>query len=101
MLCKNCEAQLVPQAKLATRLRNLNAELFDGGKVYWETRSAAMGYVKAALYEQGFALPEEWAYTLRDSTATVRAEVGSGKRLTLHLYRMEETGRYELVAYVN
>ena len=98
-LCENCKQQVTPAGKLVTRTRHANSELFEAGKIYWETMTAAMNAAENALERNGFALPESWAYTLTDSTASVRADVG-GKWLTVNLYRMG-SGRYELVAYVN
>jgi hypothetical protein len=48
----------------------------------------------------GFKLPEEWAFSGRESSLRLHEQVGEGKWLSLSLYQME-SGRFEVVAYVS
>ncbi len=95
MICSNC-SQLVPIAKMATRLRKVNDALYATGLTYWETMSAAMVQIQNAVVVQGFAMPEDWQVL----NHRLHVEVGEGKWLTVCFYRMD-SGRYEVTAYVN
>lgn len=96
MLCENCKTKI---PTLKTRLVRVNDELFEAGKIYWDTMSEALRVIENALTRHGFALPEGNEY-LQVINFRCHTEVGEGKYLTATFYRME-SGRYEVIAYVN
>lgn len=99
MLCSNCEAQLVPQAKLATRLRKVNDLLHKLGLEYHDTLSYSLNVVDRVLVENGFKETDS-APIITGVDGKLHCPVGCDKWLTVSWHRMA-SGRYELVAYVN
>lgn len=95
-LCTNCKAQIPTMAR---RLMRLNSELHQIGLEYHNTLGGSLVRVYDALRAHGFIEPEV-GYTLPHPSGNILAEVGEGKWLTLSYHRME-SGRYEIVAYVN
>jgi len=93
-LCTECKRNHVPA--LATRTSKVNAGL-SALPTYWNTRSEAMDAVNTVLESNGFDPATVEAY---NPLRSLHTEVGDGKWLSVSLYRME-SGRYELVAYVN
>jgi hypothetical protein len=95
-LCTECKAKI---PTLTTRLRRVNSELQLVGLEYPETLGAGLVRVYDILRLQGFTEPEV-GYTLPQPDGRIHAEVGEGKWLSVSWHRME-SGRYEVVAYVN
>lgn len=100
MLCYECGAKI---PTLESRLRRVNAELYQLGLEYHDTLSYSLNAADRILLKHGFQ------ETYRDTTPPViltglegkqHSDVGEGKYLTLAWHRME-SGRYEVVAYVN
>ena len=60
MLCSNCEAQLVPQAKLSDPPAQGEQCAVRGRQNILGDMSSAMDAVELALESQGFTLPEGW-----------------------------------------
>lgn len=92
-LCTQCKAQ-IPTIK--TRLNHVNDSLHRIGMSLYQFQSDGMALVYDALKANGFT---EWA----DSQFVdnrLHQSVGEGKYLTVVTHRYE-TGRYEIVAYVN
>lgn len=96
MLCENCNSK-IPTTQ--SRQRKVNDALHALGLVYYEHLGDALVRTYDALRANGFTEPEV-GYTLPSNQGRIHGEVGDGKWLTVNFFRME-SGRYEVVAYVN
>lgn len=96
--CPTCKQVILTRSQNTIRKCKVNSELWEAGKIYWDTMTLAMQAVSNALDRNGYALPDDWVYG-RDNRV-LHVEVGSGVWLSVSMYRMP-SGRYELVAYVN
>lgn len=96
MLCTNCQTKL-PTTK--ARLQKVNSKLTDLGKTYWDNMSKAFAAVDTALVSQGFEETNGCTETAGTATS-FHGNAGEGKWVHISWHRME-SGRYELVAYVN
>lgn len=95
-LCSECKAKI---PTLQTRQLRVNSGLHQLGLEYPDTLGAGLVRVYDTLRLHGFTEPEV-GHTLSQSDGRIHAEVGDGKWLSLSWHRME-SGRYEIVAYVN
>jgi len=98
MICSNC-SQLVPIAKMATRLRKVNSELYQLGLEFHDTLSYSLNTIDRILTKHGFATPSAEPI-FSGLEGRLHQEVGEGKWLTVSWHRFD-TGRYEVTAYVN
>jgi hypothetical protein len=94
-LCTQCNAQI---PTLDRRQRRVNSELHQLGLTYHKFLPVAS--VDSALRANGFAETSCWAFQPGHGVVRIHEEVGDGKWLTLHAYKMA-SGNWEVVAYVN
>lgn len=94
MNCQTCEAKL---PTLKTRLTRVNEALHKLGLNYHNF--LPVYDVDAALVDNGFNATELWDSRIGDVTR-IHEEVGEGKWVTVVCTKMD-SGRWELVAYVN
>ena len=92
MNCETCKAKL---PTLHTRLLRVNSELHQLGLSYWDYLPVYQ--VDSALTNHGFAATDLWQ---AGNDGRHHEEVGEGKWLSVSWHKME-SGRYEVVAYVN
>ena len=96
MNCETCKAKI---PSLRTRLNRVNEALAGIGSIYYHSLGNAVYEIDSALEANGFAATE-WDGTVYGNTRRVNEEVGDGKYVHISLYRLE-SGRWEVVAYVN
>jgi hypothetical protein len=92
--CETCKANLPSVAK---RTKSVNDSLWRLGLTYYEF--VPLMAVNAVLERNGFSWDNQPGF-MGGASGRIHTEVGDGKWLTLSWYKME-SGRYELVAYVN
>jgi hypothetical protein len=83
---------------MARRLMRVNAALHTLGQSLWN--SIPYMRIDTALQANGFTLPAYDDVKTAGENTRIHAECGEGKYLTMTWYR-HESGRYEVVAYVN
>lgn len=91
MNCSTCKAKI---PTLASRLRKVNGKLWDLGLTYHE--HVPHTEIDGILKQEGF---EDTIGASYDGHK-LNCSVGDGKWLHVSWYRMQ-SGRYEIVAYVN
>ena len=98
--CPQCNQDLPAVAKMATRLRKVNSDLHAIGLVYWDTLGESIVAIEHALGTSGFSAEVGPISPTTPGEYRLHIEVGDSKWLSASWYRME-SGRYEVVAYVN
>jgi hypothetical protein len=93
-LCSNCQAKL---PTLAARLSRANAELWQLGHTYYLT--VPFDTIDGILSRNGFRTTRDTEETV-SHTNGLHAYVGESKWLHINWHKME-SGRWEVVAYVN
>jgi hypothetical protein len=92
-----------PILSLRARVARVNKGLWQLGQTYHE--SLPIDTVTSVLEASGFSPPEEGVYSGRDGKTHEELKDSEGKPtgkwLAMSWHRMEETGRYEFVAYVS
>ena len=79
-----------------------NDALFQAGKTYYDTYSAAVNAIDLVLVNHGWDCERIGYHTnLSANCVHIHEEIGDGLWLTATLYRMGSTGRWEVVAYVS
>jgi hypothetical protein len=99
MNCETCKAKI---PTLHTRLVRVNADLYQLGLEYRDTLSYSLNAIDRILLANGFVITSG-SIELAICTGINgqrHIEVGEGKWLSLSWYRLD-SGRYEIVAYVN
>lgn len=89
--CAECRVKL---PSLAQRLRRVNSELYQLGLQYH--RVVPFDQIASVLESHGFIPPTFQAIGLK-----YHESVGEGKFISVSLHKMEVTGSWEVVAYVN
>jgi hypothetical protein len=98
MNCETCNAKI---PTLHTRLMRVNSELWELSRDYYTTLAYPLGAIERILSKHGFAISDSPDVAICAGVDGRRhTEVGDGKWLSLTWHRME-SGRYEVVAYVN
>ena len=82
--------------KLRTACKNVNEKFHTLGQTYWSYLPVYQ--IDSILVEAGFEATEPAIYCGRDGS--IHEEVGNGKWLSMTWHKME-SGRYEIVAYLN
>ncbi len=77
-------------------LNKINEALYQIGLTYWDC--LPIYKIDSILVDNGLEATEAAIYCGRDGST--HEEVGQGKYLTLNWHKME-SGRYEIVAYLN
>lgn len=96
MNCETCNAKI---PTLATRTKRVNDSLHGIGGRYFAQLCDAFEQIDITLSANGF--PTMWNGTDEAGTSTsLHLNVGEGKWLHVSWHRMD-SGRYEVVAYVN
>jgi hypothetical protein len=80
-----------------TEVRRVNNDLSELGRAYYE--SLPLMAVDSILLRYGFNALSQGIYCGR--SGQINEEVGRGVWIALSWYRMEVSGRYEVVAYVS
>lgn len=93
--CENCKTKI---PTMVTRLHNLNCALANG-RQYFDTLGAGLLFVYDTLRRFGFQEPDV-EYSITQPDGRLHLEIGEGKWVTASWHRME-SGRFEVVAYVN
>lgn len=95
MKCATCNAKI---PTLASRLRKVNSELHQLGLEYHDTLSYSLNATDRILSMYGFYETDGEITTGRDGK--IHLAVGEDKWLSFS-WHTTESGRYEVVAYVN
>ena len=95
MNCETCNAKI---PSLKTRRDRVNDTLHSLGLKYYTSLGESLNAIDEVLVSGGFST--HYAPFIIGNSNRHHVEVGEGLWLTLHTYR-HESGRYEVVAYVN
>jgi hypothetical protein len=95
MNCENCKAKM---PTLHTRTLRVNSELHQLGLTYHNTLSGALHGVDRILLAHGFCQTDDAFGSSLDGR--LHEQVGDGKWVSVAWHRLD-SGRYEVVAYVN
>lgn len=88
---------MTTSAKLRSAVNAANADLHKLGLTYWNF--IPTGEIDNILTHHGLKPLEEAIYCGRDGRST--EQVSDKHWLTMTWYKMEHTGRYEIVAYIS
>jgi hypothetical protein len=91
-LCSNCQAKI---PTLQTRVKRVNNALHNLGLSYHEARFRVLDSINSILEDNGFRVLN-WNIV----SDRMESEIGEDKWIAISFYRME-SGRWEVVAYIN